>query len=240
MSLEHIQPEASYNSGRPEMLDGLEQLERSELEQIIIELRAENNSLREENEGLRSHNTIDELTGLDNLRSYKQKRDAMISDVQASIEGGRENDRSRGMALINIDINHFKSVNDSFGHDVGDEVLKLVANTLKDSTRGRDIVSRNGGDEFRVILYAPNPNQAAHTVIKRIKETLSDLNNDPSYKIRGHKIEIGLACGAVVIDPHKNQGVGSSADELEHSADVAMYNDKHATHEDKQPKFVLR
>src|SRR5664280_811493 len=77
------------------------------------------------------------------------------------------------MTLVMCDIDHFKQVNDSYGHTVGDEVLKLVARALQDSSRGSDLVGRIGGDEFLLVL--PDSNVVGGvTLVQRVRQRLKE------------------------------------------------------------------
>ena len=85
----------------------------------------------------------DPLTRIDNRRGFEKK-------LKDAIDNARISDTS--LCLIIADIDHFKKINDSHGHLVGDSVLRMVAATIKDSVKGRDLVARIGGEEFAVLL----------------------------------------------------------------------------------------
>jgi diguanylate cyclase len=122
------------------------------LESQLASSSAEINNLRQDLDGLRRVAMIDSLTGIANRKCFDQSlRDA----AAAALENGTS------LALIMIDIDHFKAFNDNHGHQLGDGVLRLVARTLRDGTKGRDVVARYGGEEFAVILVGSNLNGAA-------------------------------------------------------------------------------
>jgi len=99
--------------------------------------------LRDRLEGMRREALTDSLTGIANRKSF----DATLRDAaRKSMESGTE------LSLLFLDIDHFKSFHDTWGHQVGDQALRLVANTLKDNVKGQDFPSRYGGEEFAVIL----------------------------------------------------------------------------------------
>lgn len=119
-------------------------------------------------------------------------------------------------ALLIMDLDHFKEVNDTLGHPVGDELLQATARRLEAAVRGTDSVARLGGDEFAIVqtdVHAPsNCAQLAHKV-------LAELHHP--FKIRGHEIRTGTSIGAVVAtSPHDDE------DALFAMADVALYEAK--------------
>lgn len=94
-------------------------------------------------EALHYQANYDSLTGLKNRAFFNKK-------LQKSIDMARK--KKFQIALLFIDLDQFKQINDSLGHDIGDEVLKIVANRLKRKIRTNDLLSRLGGDEFTVIM----------------------------------------------------------------------------------------
>ena len=126
--------------------------------------------------------THDPLTGLLNLRGLESTLSHMLKQVQP----GR-------LALLQIDLDYFKQVNDTYGHDAGDAVLRKVAAILNDSVRANDIVGRHGGDEFMGILVeVETPAQAreiAERMITKIKQPI-DIGNGRTAQISA---SIGIA-----------------------------------------------
>jgi len=120
------------------------------------------------------------------------------------------------LALMFIDLDKFKVVNDTLGHDIGDHLLVAVAARLQNSLRQTDLLARMGGDEFTVIL---NGDQNQHTA-GRVAQHLIDAVKPP-YHIQGHHIEIGASIG-MAFYPADSQDVNS----LMRLADTAMYNAK--------------
>ena len=105
----------------------------------------------------------DPLTGLYN-RSYFLDQIGPLADLGTS--------RGQGLAVLMLDIDHFKRVNDTLGHDAGDAVLREVAAVLRESTRGEDLVARYGGEEFVAALPVASPGQATERA-ERIRANLA-------------------------------------------------------------------
>jgi diguanylate cyclase len=128
----------------------------------------------------------DALTGVANRRTFDE-----FLDEQVKIANKNKSD----LCLLMIDIDHFKTFNDKFGHLIGDEVLKTVAKSLIDSVRGKDLVARYGGEEFSVILPL-TPFQGALVVAEALRKSIamSDLKRkDTGATIGSITVSIGLA-----------------------------------------------
>jgi diguanylate cyclase (GGDEF)-like protein/PAS domain S-box-containing protein len=149
----------------------------------------------------------DALTGLPNRAVMRDRCDQMLSVAK------RDNSL---VALMFIDLDDFKSVNDTHGHQVGDELLKQVARRLKNTVREADTVCRQSGDEFIVILQNLADNLAIEQCIKKIHAALLQPYQIGDLKIKG-SASIGISCAPAD---------GLTTDELVRRADMAMYSAK--------------
>jgi diguanylate cyclase (GGDEF)-like protein/PAS domain S-box-containing protein len=121
-----------------------------------------------------------------------------------------------GLALLYLDLDHFKSVNDTLGHPVGDELLKAVADRLRSCLHETDIVSRLGGDEFAVVQMAVADPQAVVELANRIQDVIR-----APFDVDGHQLVVDTSIG-IALAPHD----GTDADQLLKNADLAMYESK--------------
>lgn len=147
----------------------------------------------------------DTLTNLPNRR--------MLQD-RIALALGLAQRNQRKFAIIFIDLDKFKAVNDDYGHDVGDELLKWVANKLALAVRDIDTVSRQGGDEFVVLLSEMKTVDNAHIVARKV---LTHITQEPA-NILGHLLAVQVSIGIAVYPDH-----GMNVDELMQAADSAMY-----------------
>ncbi|MEW6131649.1 MAG: EAL domain-containing protein [Pseudomonadota bacterium] len=150
----------------------------------------------------------DTLTGLPNRNLLQDRLEQVIAQ-------SRRSRRSFGIALM--DLNRFKEINDTLGHDVGDELLREVGRRLKDMVRAEDTVARMGGDEFVLIL--PGMDEAA---LPAFAEKLHATLNPP-FHWEGHGIDISASTG-ISLFPSQAEDAGS----LIRYADIAMYVAKRA------------
>lgn len=149
----------------------------------------------------------DALTGLPNRNLLQDRIQQMIAHDQ------RHHERA---ALLFIDLDQFKTINDSLGHDMGDLLLKQVASRLTSSMRNEDTVARQGGDEFIVLLPCLSDPQSAGQLAGRLIEEL----NQP-FEINGKQMHIGASIG-IAIYPED----GVDVDTLMKNSDIAMYHAK--------------
>lgn len=150
---------------------------------------------------------FDSLTGLDNRRSFSAHLDKAISRCQRL---------GRPLALLFLDLDKFKQVNDNLGHDIGDILLQEVAIRLKTCVREGDVICRFGGDEFSIILEAIDAERSAAIVARKINKYLSDV-----FHIKGCEIYVGVSIGI-----SSYPASGTDGESLLRCADIAMYKVK--------------
>ena len=120
------------------------------------------------------------------------------------------------ISLIFCDLDNFKPINDTYGHNVGDEILKRVANYLKKTLRKEDTICRFGGDEFVILVEELDNFELLETILRKI----NNITNEACV-VDGHTIDIGMSIGASIFPDD-----GIDADTLIKSADAAMYKAK--------------
>ena len=149
---------------------------------------------------------FDELTALPNRVNFRDEIERLLKVPRAADELS---------ALLFIDLDQFKQVNDTLGHPCGDQLLCAVAERLRDMLRPEDFVARFGGDEFVVFQQNIHSPEDAAGLARRIVDHLSER-----YKIDNHLVEIGASVGIAMAAP------GVSADTLLKNADMALYRAK--------------
>ena len=149
----------------------------------------------------------DPLCGLPNRIFFGERLEAMIAKVR---QGGPS------AAVFYIDLDHFKDVNDTLGHPVGDELIRSVTQRLSRTLRGDDLVARLGGDEFAVITSGGFDHGTLQAIATRMIATICS-----PYAIANQTIVVGASIGIAVINEH----VGAAADVMRH-ADLALYRAK--------------
>jgi diguanylate cyclase (GGDEF)-like protein/PAS domain S-box-containing protein len=152
--------------------------------------------------------THDALTRLPNRLLFQERLAQAIAEAE---EGG-----AGKVGLLHLDIDHFKQVNDSLGHDAGDMLLKTLAERLRDAVRAGDTVARLGGDEFAIVL--PGISSAAH--VTRVVDKILDRLKEP-FVHAGRILDCRASIGASIWPDH-----GNSSEDLLKSADIALYMEK--------------
>ncbi len=184
------------------------ELERR-IEQRTGELEAANARLRDSERRLQAQAHTDPLTGLAN-------RLLLDARLQQSMQAARRNHLQ--LAVLLVDLDGFKPINDSYGHAIGDEVLRLVATRLRGAVREVDTVARAGGDEFVIVLHSIADVADAERIAEKIVADLSQ-----PMRVLGLPLEIGASVGIALF----STGEMTMA-ELRRRADQAMYAAKSA------------
>ena len=161
-------------------------------------------------EQMKNQAVTDELTGLYNRRAF--------ADI-AEKEVGRARRYQRPLALILFDIDHFKNVNDTHGHLVGDQVLRVLAAAVRKTVRATDTICRFGGEEFIVLMPEAKPDEAL-TMAERLREKVSDI----TVVAPGGTLSLTISLGFAGLEPDKDETLES----LIGRSDKAMYEAKAA------------
>ena len=185
-------------------------LETSEtLENQLRDSRKEIESLRNELQAAAQASALDPLTGVINRRGFEKQ-------ISVCLETHEK--KGSDCSFLFLDIDHFKRINDEYGHVVGDRVLQAVAQVLRANTRGEDVVARYGGEEFVVILPA-TPIDKAHIVAENIRQNVERI---ALLNAKDNKT-IGVVTVSIGIDVHKP---GQNWRQTVERADKAMYQSK--------------
>ncbi|MBV8921331.1 bifunctional diguanylate cyclase/phosphodiesterase [Bradyrhizobium sp.] len=151
----------------------------------------------------------DILTGLPNRAFFIER----LQEITSGAEGDAV------FAILMLDLDRFKNVNDSLGHAAGDALLQQVAERLRSALQGADVLARLGGDEFAIIQVECDDQHASSI---DLAQRISRLIAEP-FQLPGHRVEIGTSIGIAVAPEH-----GSRQEELLKKADLALYRSKSA------------
>lgn len=186
----------------------LELLNReAEIERLRnVDLARANRQLRDTQADLLHRATHDPLTGVSNRAHFHQ----VTTDTLRALGGGDN------AALIFIDLDRFKTVNDTLGHPAGDSLLQQVARRLQSVVRSSDLVGRVGGDEFTVLLSRVSARQDATLVAQKLADVLAE-----PFDLSGSRVTITASIGCAVAPSD-----GRDAEALQQHADLAMYRVK--------------
>lgn len=187
------------------MMQQNQQLERklSQSAEVMAELKSDLERVRQEA-------MTDSLTGLSNRKAFDAEIERLSLEAQESGET---------FCLLMMDIDHFKAFNDNYGHQVGDQVLKLVALTLTEGVKGRDMVARYGGEEFAIILPSTTIN-SGNLVGNALRTAVA--NKEVINRNTGEKL------GRITLSGGVAQYVqGESIQDVLERADAALYTAKH-------------
>jgi len=191
------------------------QLDDGRLVEIVVSRRADGSCValhedvteqRQAQERISFLARHDLLTGLPN-------RGVLRDELERALAGNR---RGESMALLCLDLDRFKPVNDTYGHATGDALLKQVALRLRECVRESDIVARLGGDEFAVVQRAGEQPAGSTRLAQRIIDVLGR-----PFEVEGHVVHIGISVG-IALAPHD----GTDPETLQRNADLALYGAK--------------
>ncbi len=185
-------------------------------------LLAAGGTLYEKNEKLKFQNKIDEMTGLLNRSGLMEGLEKYVNNFNSQRQYERrssdlQGDTDNAIAVVFMDLDGFKAINDELGHDIGDEVLRRFADILKVNARINDVVCRLGGDEFVAIMNNDIDELGAKKAIDRLKEAVS------SIELADSDLSVGLSSGVAILEE------GESAEDVLKRADMLMYEDKKRT-----------
>ncbi len=198
-------------SGIDQLLSGTRAMQGAiaTLQQRLDASRAEIERLQQEVNRAREAALADELTGLTNRRGFDLALSACLAAERANTEG---------TCLLLADIDHFKQVNDTYGHLVGDKVLRAVAQILKASVKGKDTAARFGGEEF-VVLLPDTSIDGAQALAEKLRSTIERSRirrSDNQQEIAQITVSFGIA----------SYRAGESANDFVSRVDNALYLSK--------------
>ncbi|MHB9119180.1 MAG: diguanylate cyclase domain-containing protein [Burkholderiales bacterium] len=173
----------------------------------MLEVRLLYKQLEDYSRALESFALHDALTGLPNRR-------LLFDRLELTIAHARRNKST--MAVMYLDLDGFKQINDTLGHDAGDALLKMVAARLVAAVRQEDTVARMGGDEFVIGLPELNPAEGVAKLVSKVMQAVSQ-----TYSIQGRSVSMTASVGVGIYPTH-----GEDVETLMKSADLALYEAK--------------
>lgn len=161
-------------------------------------------------------NRIQDMAYYDTLTKLPNRR-MLMDQLERGLNAAKWN--RAALALMFVDLDGFKGINDTLGHDIGDEILKAAAQRLSSCVRGGDLVARQGGDEFVIVLREVMNPASAELVARKVVETMRE-----PIDLDGHTLKATASIGVALYIPPED----CSVDELMKRADTAMYCTKQA------------
>lgn len=177
------------------------------VERRTAELAQANQQLREREQALQHAAFHDPLTDLPNRRYLIERVENALADAHR---------RQESVALLLVDLDHFKPINDRHGHDAGDLMLRTIGQRLREHVRSNDMVARLGGDEFAIVISGPEAEQHAQEIAVRL---LTELARPVLYG--ANNLAVTISIGAALFPQHAKQFAG-----LYKAADEALYQAK--------------
>lgn len=199
---------AAESVGRGEFSTALPQSKTSEVHRLIKSFERMRDAIAESYSSLHDMAYTDHLTGLANRKAF--------NDLLVGVSDRNEQHEQSCSAIALIDLDHFKQINDSVGHDAGDHILVVIASRLRSCMRNSDMAARLGGDEFALILRdVAGEEEAGH-----IAERLLSVASEP-ITFRGEVIHPSATIGLVLVADS-----GCDSEELLKRADISLYEAK--------------
>ena len=175
----------------------------------LLEVRLLHEAARSHGEMLEALALHDQLTGLANRRLLADRMSMAVAHARRN---------KTAMALMYLDLDGFKQVNDTLGHSAGDVLLQLVAKRLVETVREEDTVARTGGDEFILVLWHIGEHNYADRVARKVIDALSK-----PFDVEGHSVSVTASAGVAIYPVH-----GEDVASLTKRADGALYEAKGA------------
>lgn len=182
--------------------------ELARLDRQLRETETEAGRLQRHLDEERARAAQDSLTGVWNRGAFDKRLDEEVARARRS---------RRPLALMFLDVDHFKRLNDSYGHQAGDRVLSSVAKMIASGLRVHDFPARYGGEEF-VVLMPDTVSEQALVVAERVREAVAGA----SFRFKGQPVQVTLSAGVCELRD------GDNPEEMVASADRALYEAKHA------------
>lgn len=177
---------------------------------LVADLITSRSRLRSANTDLDRLARVDALTGLYNRRQAQESLSAAVANADRY---GQE------LSVLMIDVDRFKEINDRFGHDAGDEALRLIAKAVGKTLRAGDLVGRWGGEELLAILPSTGSDQAAR-VAERVRESIASL----AVVVGAQLIPVSASIGVVARADHGAEALVSEADKAMYAAKTSGRN----------------
>ncbi|MBI4717603.1 MAG: GGDEF domain-containing protein [Planctomycetes bacterium] len=207
----HLKQVLDVSAGRVRSIEEIESQVRERIAELSVAMHLENRSMAEQQADLLRRATTDPLTGIGNRAAF---------DARLALEIDRAVRTGTPLALMMLDVDRFKSFNDTYGHQAGDRILQAVAHLLDENVRKIDYAARYGGEEFAVI--APDTHRDGLLVLaERLRECVAHL----AVPWEGHTLRVTVSIGAAVFSEILDAG---ELPGIIRAADAQLYNAKTA------------
>jgi diguanylate cyclase (GGDEF)-like protein len=202
-------PPGRWRKAKPASPSGRPILSSEKL--TVRRLKAELAQALERIDELQAHADTDFLLDILNRRGFERELNRSIAYIKRYHASG---------ALIVLDVDRLKPINDAFGHAAGDQVLKAVVAELQRQVRASDVIGRLGGDEFALLLWHLSETDA-HAKAAALEQAIDRL----SFVFRGHTATAGVSAGVALLGPHAE--AGKALEEADRAMDVRKAQRRH-------------